>query len=157
MESRDPKTNRIVYEPGLEDGITNDYLAEMEKLGYRTESIGVPEPAKRYDIITEAEPEEKEEELDLPGGWVLVHADAGADGCDGARCLVRECNILEVSSSTHDPNKAFILVKSDEKEGPAWISVKESFEEVVKRIKNAWGECGDFSRQIGFSDDDDGK
>lgn len=141
MESRDPKTNRIVYEPGLEDGITNDYLAEMEKLGYRTESIGVPEPAKQYDIITEAEPEEKEEEeLDLPGGWVLVHADAGTDGSDGGRCLVRECNILEVSSATHDPDKAFILVKSDGNEGAAWISVKESFKEVVEKINNAWRE-----------------
>ena len=139
MESRDPKTNRIVYEPGLEDGITNDYLAEMEKLGYRTESIGVPEPAKRYDIITEAEPEE-EEELDLPGGWVLVHTVDETDGSDGGRYLVRECNILEVSSSTDDPNKAFIHVKSDGNEGPAWISVKESFKEVVEKINNAWRE-----------------
>lgn len=139
MESRDPKTNRIVYEPGLEDGITNDYLAEMEKLGYRTESIRVPEPTKRYDIITEAEPEEKEE-LDLPGGWVLVHADAGTDGGDGGRCLVRECNILEVSSATHDPEKAFILIKRNENEDASWISVKESFEEVVEKINNAWRE-----------------
>lgn len=138
MESRDLKTNRIVYEPGLEDGITSDYLAEMEKLGYRTESAKMPEPNKLFDTITEAEPEE-EEELDLPGGWILVHADAGADGGDGGRCLFRECNILEVSSSTHDLNKAFILVKSDGNEGPTWISVKESFEEVVKKIKDAWG------------------
>lgn len=156
MESRDPKTNRIVYEPGLEDGITNDYLAEMEKLGYRTDSVKIPEPAKQYDTITEFEPEE-EEELDLPGGWVLVHADTGTDGSDGGRCLFRECNILEVSSSTHDPNKAFILVKHDENEGPAWISVKESFEEVVKKIKDAWGGYSDFARSIGFNNEDDGK
>lgn len=138
MESRDPKTNRIVYEPGLEDGITSDYLAEMEKLGYRTESIGVPEPAKRYDIITEAEPEEKEEELDLPGGWVLLH---GNDESGGGKFIVRECNVLEVSSGTMgDPDATFVLIKRSDTEEPFWTSVKESFEEVIEKINNAWRE-----------------
>ena len=140
MESRDPKTNRIVYEPGLEDGITNDYLAEMEKLGYRTESVKIPEPNKLFDTITEAEPEEEEEELDLPGGWILLHGDTGTSKAYRGRFIIRECNILEVSSTAHDPNKAFILIKRDEKEGPAWVSVKESFEEVVEKINNAWRE-----------------
>lgn len=140
MESRDPKTNRIVYEPGLEDGITNDYLAEMEKLGYRTESIGIPEPAKQYDIITEAEPEEKEEELDLPGGWVLLHGDTGTSEVYCGRFIIRECNILEVSSARRDHGRVFVLVKRNENEEASWIFVEESFEEVVEKINNAWRE-----------------
>ena len=156
MESRDPKTNRIVYEPGLEDGITNDYLAEMEKLGYRTESVKIPEPAKQYDIITEPEPEE-EEELDLPGGWVLLHGDTGTSEVYTGRFIIRECNILEVSSARRDPGRAFILVKRNENEEASWIFVEESFEEVVKKIKDALRGNSDFARSIGFNDDDDGK
>ncbi len=138
MESRDPKTNRIVYEPGLEDGITSDYLAEMEKLGYRTDSVIIPEPTKKFDIITEAEAEEKEEELDPPGGWILLH---GNDESGGGKFIARECNVLEVSSGTMgNPDATFVLIKRSDTEEPFWISVKESFKEVVEKIENAWRE-----------------
>ena len=141
MESKDPISKRYVYEPGLEDGMTNDYLAELEKLGYRKdEDVSLPKEIAEKDppeFQTESKPTGEEKELDIPGGWVLLHGDtANGDG----RCIVRESNILEVSSATYNMNKAFVLIKRSESEEAMWISVKESFEEVVEKIANAWRE-----------------
>ena len=138
MESRDPKTKKYVYEPGLEDGITSDYLAEMEKLGYRADSVKIPEPTKKCDIITEPEAEEKEEELNPPGGWILLH---GNDESGGGKFIVRECNVLEVSSGTmSNPNTTFVLIKRCDSEEATWVCVFETFKEVVEKIENAWRE-----------------
>lgn len=137
MESRDPISKRYVYEPGLEDGATGDYIAELERLGYRTNSVGVPEPTKTFDIITEPKAKEKEE-LDLPGGWVLLH---GNDESGGGKFIVRECNILEVSSGmVSNPDATFVLIKRGGNEEATWVCVFESFKEVVEKIENAWRE-----------------
>ena len=135
MESKDPISKRYVYEPGLEDGMTNDYLAELEKLGYRTEDVNVKMPeCKTPEIQTEFEPEEKEE-VEVPEGWVLLHPTVREHEVR-SKIVIRENYIYEVTESTLGDGRVFLLIGTPKRE-PEWLEVDETFDEVVRKIGNA--------------------
>lgn len=135
MESRDPISKRYVYEPGLEDGATSDYLAELERLGYRkADDATVPNPeAKQPEFITELKLEEQKEEVAAPPGWVILH---DAANINYSRLMIREHDILKVSESLEKNGQTYILVRV-EGEGSDWYKVKESFDEIIQKIKEA--------------------
>lgn len=134
MESRDPISKRYVYEPGLEDGATGDYIAELERLGYRqADKASVPNPeAKQPEIITELK---EEEEVAAPPGWLILH-DAASINC--SRLMIREQDIMRVSEDLSEGGQTYIMVRfAGEASDWDWYKVKESFDEIIQKIKEA--------------------
>ena len=135
MESRDPISKRYVYEPGLEDGATGDYIAELERLGYRKgDDATIPNPeAKQPEFITELKLEEQKEEITAPPGCIILH-DAVDPNC--SRLMIRERDILRVSESLGENGQVYIFVHGDG-ESSDWYKIKESFDEIMQKIKEA--------------------
>lgn len=137
MESRDPISKRYVYEPGLEDGATGDYIAELERLGYRKgDDVTIPNPeAKQPEIIMEPKSQELKEEVAAPPGWLILH-DAASINC--SRLMIREQDIMRVSEDLGEDGQTYIMVRfAGEASDWDWYKVKESFDEIIQKIKEA--------------------